>query len=75
VATAPIRIVDGKADDLKYRPKATIFFDRLVFVHPSNHNPFVHHLGYTAKAEKGELIHLVLGHLKLQDKFGHNILG
>lgn len=75
MATAPIRIVDGVADDLKYRPKKAIMFDRLVFMHVSNKKPFIHWMPQPVKAEAGQLIHLALGHLKLQDKFGRNILG
>lgn len=75
MATAPVRIIDGVADDLKYRPKQTITFDRLVFVHPSNPSPFVHKLSQPVTVPGGELIHLALGHLELRTKFGHNILG
>lgn len=75
---APVRIVDGVADDLKYRPKETIFVDRLVFVHNNTKikgGVWVHRLPQVLKVPKGELLHLALTHMQLRDKFGHNLLG
>lgn len=73
MGTTPIRIVDGVPDDVIYTFQRNGYIDSLAFVHGGK--VFVHCLGSRTQVFKGQQVRLALAHLKLRDKFGHNVLG
>ena len=70
LGSAPVRIIDGKPDDIKWRPKEHVKIDRLVFLHAGN----LWIQKCDLEAWSGELIQINLYHLKLYDKFGINVV-
>jgi hypothetical protein len=72
----PLQIRDGIVEDLHHRPAERIRLDRLVFLHGGR--LFVYPLtvqGRPVEVAAGQDLHLALGHLRLTDRFGHNVLG
>ena len=67
----PLTIKDGVVEDLMFTPKEAIRFDRLVFMYGGR--GFKYSPGQTV-VEANQPLHLALNHLKLNDRFGNNIL-
>lgn len=69
---APIRIIDGRPDDLRWTAKELTRIDRLVFIYGGR--GYEYPVGLI-EVKAGQQLHLALHHLKLTDRFGHNVLG
>lgn len=73
LARIPITFKDGHPSDVVWSPSEAVFVTRLDFVFRGKVYSYPL-LGNSSVIKKGQTLHLALGHLKLVDKFGTEVL-